>query len=219
MIKILLVDDHQIVLDGLQSLLGGLPQFEVIGTANNGRDALQAIPILKPAVVLMDIEMPIMNGIIAAQKAIEQFPEVKIIILSLHFEKPILQKMLEMQVSGYLLKNADQKELIQAIEAVAAGKQYFSSEVTTALLRKTGRIVPNPQLDATPAHQLALLSERETEVLKLLAEGFSSKEISEQIFLSVRTVETHRFNLMKKLDIKKLAHLIRFAVKCGLVED
>ncbi|MFK7772901.1 MAG: response regulator [Saprospiraceae bacterium] len=214
-IKLLLVDDHQIVIDGLKLLLEVHPNFEIIGSANNGKLALEMIKILQPDIVLMDIDMPIMNGIIAAQKSIGLFPKVKIIILSLHFEKPIIQKMLELGVSGYLLKNADYKEVIQAIEIVEKGKQYFSSEVTTALLSKTN-LNFSPQKNENSAGKLALLSEREIEILKLLAEGFSSKEISEQLFLSARTVETHRFNLMKKLEIKKLAHLIRFAVRCGM---
>ena len=214
--KILLVDDHQIVIDGIRSLLEDHKNLEVIGTANNGKEALQQIELLQPDIVMMDIDMPIMNGILAAQKSKQDFPATKIIILSLHYESVIIRKMMESGVDGYLLKNADSSEMINAIQMVANGKKYFSAEVTMSLLSKKNE-QSESNLPTNSSEKLALISEREIEVLKRIAEGYSSKEIAEELFISHRTVETHRTNIMKKLEIKKLAKLIKFALQAGLV--
>lgn len=215
--NILLVDDHQIVVDGIQSLLEDIPGFKVVGIANNGQEALQMIKIMKPDIVLMDIDMPVMNGMVAAQKSKQDFPEVKIIILSLHFENPIIQKMLEIGVDGYLLKNADSSEVIHGIQMVAAGKKYFSGGVTLSLASKTNTF-QSALKKTNSSEKFTLLSNREIEILKAIAEGFSSKEIAKQLFISPRTVETHRTNIMKKLEVKKLAGLIRLAFQVGLIE-
>jgi len=129
-LKILLVDDHQIVIDGLRSILESDSQFEICGEANNGKDALQMARILEPDIVLMDIDMPVMNGMVAAQSFKKDFPTIKVLILSLHFEKSIIQHLIKIGVNGYLLKNSSKIEVIQAVQNISAGKKYFSSDVT-----------------------------------------------------------------------------------------
>ncbi len=216
--KILLVDDHQVVIDGLEAFLS--PHFEIVGQANNGRDAIQAVRILQPDLLLMDIDMPVMNGIVAAQQLKKDFPQLKIIILSLHFEKSIIRHLLQIGVNGYLVKNSDKQEVIFALQTVASGKSYFSSAVTLSLHSMEGNSKPSRPNNSpeTLSEQLSLLTEREIEILRAIAEGYSSKEIGEKLHISSRTVDTHRNNMMKKLEVNKVVGLIKFAIRCGLVD-
>ena len=217
MTKILLIDDHQIVLDGMESLLAEIPDVEVIGRATNGQDGLRYIISLRPDLVLLDLNMPIMNGMVVAKAAKEKMPEVKIIILSLHHEASIIQHLIKTGVDGYLLKNADKTEVLKAIKIVAGGQKYFSSDVTLAL---THQLKPTAPLTkhTDDSEKLSLLSEREIEVLKAIAEGFTNKEIAEQLYISPRTADAHRANIMKKLGLGKVVGLVKFAMRCGLVE-
>ncbi len=217
MTKVLLIDDHQIVLDGMEALLSDLPGVEVIGHATNGQDGLKYIKSLRPDLVLLDLDMPIMNGMVVAKESKEKMPEVKIIILSLHHEPSIIQHLIKTGVDGYLLKNADKSEVIKAIQTVAVGQKYFSVDVTLAL---THQLKPTAPLTkhTDDAEKLSLLSEREIEVLKAIAEGLTNKEIAEQLFISPRTADAHRANIMKKLEISKVVGLVKFAMRCGLVE-
>lgn len=212
--KILLVDDHQIVIDGLRSILETEEQFEICGEANNGRDALQIARVLSPDIIVMDIDMPVMNGMVAAQEFKKNHPEVKIIILSLHYEKSIIQHLVKLGVEGYLLKNSSKEEVINAVQIVKNDKKYFSTDVTMVLAQPNEIIIPNQPQNKNVI--LSLLTEREIEVLKKIAEGFSNKEIAKQLFLSPRTVDTHRQNIMKKLNMNKVVGLIKFAIKNGL---
>ena len=216
-IHILLVDDHQIILDGLVTLFAEDSQIKILGQANTGREAVELTRLLKPQVVLMDLNMPEMNGMVAAAEIKKSFPDVKVIILSLHAEKSVIQHMMETGVDGYLIKTSDKTELLHGIHEVAKGRKYFSSDVTMSLSGVTA--VPSSLAHATNDLQekLALLSAREIEVLSLIADGNSNKEIGDQLFLSPRTIDAHRANLMKKLEIHKVAGLVRFAVKAGLV--
>ncbi|MBU3927126.1 MAG: response regulator transcription factor [Bacteroidetes bacterium] len=211
-IKVLLVDDHQIIIDGLQSLIENAEGIRVISQANNGREALEILKILDVDVVLMDIDMPVMNGLDAAKIIHENYEATKVIILSMHGEKALVKELLKMGVDGYLLKNASKDELLNAIKIVAAGDRYFSSDVTVSLLNN------EPANSKTLTKSGLKLTVREIEILKLIAEGFTNKEIGEQLFISHRTVDTHRTNLMKKLNINNVAGLISFAIKNDIIQ-
>lgn len=210
-IKIILVDDHQIIIDGLKSLLKDSEEIVVSGEANNGREALRILELLEIDVVLMDIDMPVLNGIDTLKEIRRCGSAVKVIILSMHNEAGMIKSMMNIGANGYLLKSSSKDELITAIRKVADGGQFFSTEVTLSLLNKSQNIRPNSNL------QLELLTERETEIVQLIAEGFSNKEIGSKLFISHRTVDTHRTNLMKKLNVSNIAGLISYAIKNGIV--
>ena len=216
-IKILLVDDHQIMIDGILSIVEEEETIEVLGQASTGKEAIDLCEQLKPDLVLMDLDMPVMNGMDASKEIKNIFPEIKIIILSLHAEKSVIEHMIQINIDGYLIKTSSKSEMLLAIKTVGEGKKYFSSAVTLSLLSNRKESAPIVDTSNQLQAQLASLSEREIEILKLIAEGFSNKEIGEQLHLSFRTIDAHRANLMKKLEIKKVTGLVRFAVKTGIV--
>jgi DNA-binding NarL/FixJ family response regulator len=208
-IKVLLTDDHQIIIDGLKSLLKNSDEIVVAAEANNGREALRILELLSIDVVLMDIDMPVLNGIETLKEIRKQFRNVKVIILSMHNEAGMIKSLMDIGANGYLLKSCSQDELIGAIKKVSTGQNYFSTDVTLALL--------NASTTSTSEQKNELLTDRETEILKLIAAGFSNKEIGDQLFISHRTVDTHRTNLMKKLDVNNIAGLISYAIRNGIV--
>jgi DNA-binding NarL/FixJ family response regulator len=209
-INLILADDHQLVLDGLKAMLEESPEFELKGQALDGEMAVNLVRNLKVDVVLMDVDMPGMDGVEATKILKNESPDVKVVILTMHDEKSIIRMLMDIGADGYLLKNSSKEELEQAIKAVHGGKKHFSSEVTMALLQ--------PDEPGIQKENLAGLTEREIEILKLIAEGKSNREIGDELFISHRTVDTHRTNLMKKLEIHNIAGLIRFAIKNGLVD-
>lgn len=204
--SILLVDDHTIVTDGLRALLQGVDAYTVKGEARDGRSALALLDLLKIDVVVMDIDMPGMNGIDATKEVKRKHPHIKVLILTMHEERGMIKLLLDAGADGYLLKNSSKQELLQALEGVMNGGQYLSPEVHTVLLKKTegDKII-------------ASLTDRELEIIRLIAEGLSNKEIGERLFISHRTVDTHRTNLMQKLEIHNVAGLVRWAIQRGLV--
>ncbi|MEO1448426.1 MAG: response regulator transcription factor [Bacteroidota bacterium] len=219
LVRIFLADDHQLILDGMEQLLAGANDLEVVGTAGNGTEALRNIQLLKPDLAMLDLNMPGMHGMQVAETLIKEQPDLRIMILSLHAEPSVIRHMLKLGVKGYLIKTASQAEVLQAVRTVAKGQAYFTADVTQVLAMPDNQMQVKSGSPATALQtQLALLSEREVEVLKLIAEGFSNKEISEQLFVSPRTIDAHRANLMKKLDIRKVTGLVRFALKTGLVD-
>jgi DNA-binding NarL/FixJ family response regulator len=209
-IRVLLVDDHEMVRAGIRTLLEGDFHFEVVAEASNGREAVERVAEFKPDVVLMDISLPEMNGLEAAAKIQEVFPRVRVIILSVNDAKPYVLKALHAGAAGYLLKNVSRAELRNAIDTVVGGEIFLSStiskHVVSGLLQKSEADDP-----------LAKLSPRQREVLQLLAEGFKSKEIAKKLTISVKTVEMHRGQLMKALDIHDVPGLVRFAIRMGLI--
>ena len=210
-IRILLVDDHRLILDGIQGLLKEMAGMECVGTCANGVEALAAVEHLAMDVVLMDIDMPVLDGIAALERIKRDKPQLKVIMLSMHDEPAMVQRVLEMGADGYLVKNCGRAELMLAIRNVHAGQRHFASALVEGLLeRRQERAVQNELLRD--------LSEREVEVLAALAEGLGNKEIGDRLFISPRTVDTHRTNLMKKLDIHNVAGLVRVAMKAGLVQ-
>jgi DNA-binding NarL/FixJ family response regulator len=209
--RILLADDHKIIRDGLRSLLGKEEDMVVIAEAENGRKALQLTRKLSPDVIIMDVSMPDLNGIDAARQIIGEQPGLKIVALSMHSEKQFVEGMLKAGVSGYLLKDTAFEELIKAIRVVCAGKKYLSPDVTDIVLNEF--ISPTIKTDDQSA---TALTTREREVLQLIAEGRSTKEVAGKLHISVKTVETHRKNIMDKLGLHTVAELTKYAVREGI---
>ncbi len=211
-IRVLIADDHKIMLAGLRSLLEKQTDIEVVGEADNGRKAVQMAHEKKPDVIVMDVSMPDLNGIEATTQISESLPETRIIALSMHSDKRYVMGMLRAGASGYLLKDCASQELANAILQVAGGKKYLSPEITGVVL---GDILQggSPGEVATATSQL---SPREREVLQLIAEGWSTKQIASHLYVSVKTIETHRRQIMKKLDLHSIADLTKYAIREGL---
>ncbi|MDF2182078.1 response regulator transcription factor [Neptuniibacter sp. CAU 1671] len=212
-IRVLLVDDHPLVLDGIEARLAQEPSVEVIGTANNGEQALALAAELKPDVVLMDISMPVMNGFEATERFREQMPDIRVLILSMHDDREYIMKLVRCGASGYVLKDVSSRELIHAIQTVSTGASYFSSGVSQTLFSAPAMIPAEPEPSLPDP-----LTPRETAVLRAIAEGLSNKEIARQLDISVRTVETHRLNIKQKLDLQTTAALARYAIEKGLLD-
>ncbi len=210
-IKVLLADDHKIIRDGLRSLIEKNPDMEVVGEAEDGRTTVRLVHELDPDIVIMDISMPDLNGIDATQQIVTNDPGVKVIALSMHSDKRFVAGMLKAGASGYLLKDCAFDELEQAVKTVLADHTYLSSKIATVVIKD---YVPQVSTEHTSA--FSVLSAREREVLQLLAEGKTTKDIASELFLSVKTIETYRQRIMDRLDIHNLADLIKFAIREGL---
>lgn len=204
-IKLLIADDHQILLDGLLTMLKGEPQIDVISTAGNGQEVLDKLPSLEVDVLLMDIQMPVMDGYSAAKIVAEKYPEIKIIILSMHNERVYIERMYSAGISGYLLKSAGKEEIISAIEKVHKGEKYFSSEVAAAIL--------NHGTNKSTSITSSELTKREKEILSLIATGLTNPAMAKKLFLSTDTIKTHRKNIMRKLDVNNTASLVKYALE------
>lgn len=212
MIKILLADDHNIILDGLSQMFAQDDDIKVLATANNGLEVLEKIKLTPFDIIILDINMPQMNGMLCAQEILNENPEQKIIMLTMNEEKSIIEKMINVGVKGFLLKSTEKEELINAIKMVNSGKDYFSSSITKIMMSSSQNNKPVNNLEA-----LSLLTEREIEIIKSIAEGLSSSEIGEKLFISPRTVETHRTNIIKKINVNNVAGMVRFAFQNNLI--
>lgn len=215
MSRILLVDDHQLIIDGVKGFLENHDRFQVVGEANTGADAIRLAEVLEPDVILMDIEMPEMSGIQASEEIKRLNSDIKIIIISMHNEKQLVKKLIEKGADGYLLKNSEKAEVLEAIEKVLDGKKYFSQDVTMSLMDKQENATGHGDSDFLTLNSL---TERELEILKHVANGLTNKEIGDELNISHRTVDTHRTNLMKKLDVNNVAGLIKIAFQNGLIQ-
>jgi two-component system, NarL family, response regulator NreC len=211
MIKVILADDHHIVREGLRGLLEKQADMEVVAEAPNGREALRLSRQLKPDLVVMDISMPDLNGIDATRQILDEMPKVKVIALSMHADKQFVEGMLRAGVKGYLLKDCASEELIQCIHTVSSGRVYLSPAITPMIVRE----FVNPTRNEVPAVSCEL-SGREREVLQMIAEGRSTKEIADALFISVKTVESHRKNIMNKTELHTVAELVKYAIRLGL---
>ncbi len=211
MLKILLVDDHKIMREGLKSLLAKETGMEVIAEAENGRMAVQLVRKLKPDVVVMDINMPDLNGIEATCQIMAESPDTKVIGLSMHSDRRFVSGMLKSGATGYLLKDCAFEELASAIQSVAANQTYLSPRVTGTVVQDYVH-----HLSAEEKPDAPTLTPREREVLQLIAEGKKTKEIAGLLNVSVKTVETHRRHIMEKLDIRSIAELTKFAIREGM---
>lgn len=210
-IKILLADDHRIVRQGIRALLDKQPDVEVVGEAEDGYTAVRLAKELLPNVVVMDVTMPDLNGIDATRQIIEQVSNVKVIALSMHCDPQFVTEMLKSGASGYLLKDCAFTELVRSIRAVLEGKTYLSSSVSNVVVDEYLLIVS--KADSTGS---AVLTKREREVLQLLAEGKSTKQIALKLYISIKTAETHRRQIMQKLGFYSIAELTKYAVRRGL---
>ncbi|AIW14280.1 response regulator transcription factor [Vibrio tubiashii] len=207
-IKVVIVDDHQVVLDGFIARLQTEPEIEVIGSASNGLEAIDVVKSLQPDVVLMDVSMPMMNGIDATRVIKESMPDVKVLMLTMHDNREYIMKVMQVGAVGYMLKEICARRMVQAIKTVYQGSTYFCESVTQTLFSQ--EVVPVAQ-KPNP------LSRREEAILKLVAEGNSSKKIASLLNISYRTVETHRQNIKHKLDLHSTAELAKYAVEQGIV--
>ena len=212
-IKVLLADDHKMIRAGLRLVLEQQPEISVAGEADDGRQAVSLAQELKPDVVVMDIGMPTLNGIEASLQIKQALPDTAIVMLSMHSDEGYILRALRAGAAGYILKDSAEADLVSAVRAVAEGKSFFSPKVSRILLEDYMR-----KLRKTGAEDsYDLLSAREREILQLVAEGQSSKEIANLLNLSVYTVETHRGNIMQKLNLRGIPELILYAVRKGIV--
>ncbi|BCS34864.1 DNA-binding response regulator [Luteitalea sp. TBR-22] len=206
--RILLADDHTVVRRGFGLILSAQPDLEVVAEAHNGREALERAVETEPDVVIMDVSMPELNGIDGTRRILDAVPRARILALSMHRDAVYVREMLRAGAKGYLVKDADDESLIDAVRAVARGDAYLSPSVADTVLADYRRHVTNP---------LDLLTPREREVLQLVAEGRTNKEIATLLSLSVYTVDSHRSRLMEKLNLNSSGELVRFAIRNGLI--
>lgn len=211
-IKVLIADDHQLFREGLVNLISSAPDIEVIAEAKDGKEATEKTKKLNPDVVLIDIGMPEMNGIEATRILKKQQPLVKVIAVSMHSDRQFVKGILEAGADGYLLKNCTYRQLIDAIQSVMEGKKYLSDDITEMVIK--GYLDPAVDVSDNQSE----LSERELEILKLYAEGKSTREISEKLFISVKTVGTHKQHIFEKLGLKSNADMVKYAIKEGLIQ-
>lgn len=212
-IRILIADDHGIVRQGLRSVLSRDPNFEIVGEAADGRETVALAGKLSPHVVIVDIAMPELNGIEAASQIGKDHPEIRIIILSMHSDETYVIRALNAGAKGYLLKDSAEVDVVRAVHAVYRGKPFFSPEIAQVLLEDYVRSLQQKHLQDS----YELLTEREKQVLNLLAHGKSNKEVAASLDLSINTVETHRNSLMKKLNLHNTAEIVLYAVRKKIV--
>jgi len=210
--RIVIAEDHTILREGLRSLLSSNPDFEIVGEAEDGRDAIRCIEKFKPDLVLMDLSMPKMDGLDAITEIKKQSPDTKVLVLTVHKAEEYVFASLKAGADGYLLKDATHAELTLAIESVLAGKPYISPGISEKLV--AGYLEGRKPLKAESSWDS--LTQRERQILKLIAEGYKNKEIAGYLYISVKTVEKHRANLMKKLDLHNASALTAFAMEKGL---
>ena len=215
-ITVLLADDHRIVREGLRRLLEIERDIEVVGEAATGRQAVEMTAKLRPDVVVMDIAMPRLNGLEATRRILETAPEVRVLILSAYSDDAYVEKVMELGAAGYLIKQTSARCLSEAVREIRRGKTYFSP----AVARRRGRLRQESldRRDGSPAGRIRL-TPRETEVLQLVAEGAANKQVADELGISIKTVEKHRNNLMRKLDIHDTASLTRYAIAEGVIES
>ena len=212
-IRILIAEDHETVREGLKLILAGQSDLEVIGDTGDGRSAVELAQKLQPDVVLMDISMPQLNGLKATEKLKASCPRINVVALTRHTDDSYLQQVLRVGASGYVLKQSSASELVHAIRAVARGGKYLDPAVVGKVMGNyAGR---NP----TPSDGPANITDREAEVLRLVAWGHSNKDIANRLSLSVKTVEVHKMNAMKKLGMNSRIDIVKYAVACGWMES
>jgi DNA-binding NarL/FixJ family response regulator len=212
MISILIADDHGIVREGLRRLLEAEPDFKVVGEASDGREVLDRMESLEPDVVVLDITMPRLGGLETLERLRAEHPKTKVILLSVHADSAFIQSAIALGADGYILKNGRVAEIVTAIHETAQGGSYFSPAVAREIVERLRS--PRPESD----DPFTLLSGREREILHLIAEGLSAKEVAVQLALSTKTVEAHRTSLMRKLGVRKATELVRYALRHGLIE-
>lgn len=214
-IRVLLADDHAILRSGLVRLLGEQSDIEVIGEAENGLEAVQKVQELHPDIVLMDIGMPVMNGMEATKQIKKRDQEVKVLVLTMHDNEEYLFRVLQAGAAGYVLKKAADSDLVNAIHVVARGDCFLYPSAAKMVVED---YLEKLKSGTEPTSTFDTLTEREREILKLVAEGYTNREIAESLFISVKTVETHKANIMEKLNLHKRAELVRYAIRKGILQ-
>ncbi|MEA1874315.1 MAG: response regulator transcription factor [Bacteroidota bacterium] len=217
MISVLIVDDHKILRDGISAIFKTNGDIKVIGECEDGDEVLDFLKTHKVDVILMDIMMPKMNGIDCTKMVKSKHPKIKILTMSMHNESNYIQSMLEVGANGYILKNTSGEEMHKAIKMVNEGKPYFANEVTNVIMNS----YLHPEKKSTKTNKISMeteLTKRETDVLKLITDELTNKEIGKQLNISSRTVDTHRRNLLQKIGAKNSIGLIRYAYNSGLIE-
>ena|SRR6218665_528230 len=216
MIRIVIADDHRIIRDGLKSLLADQKEMTIIGEAVTGQEALLKTQELRPDILIADISMPEMNGIEMTKLLYKEEFDTKVLIVSMHDNEDYINQALEAGASGYLLKDSSKEELLKAIRAIERGETYCSGDVSKILLNKF-LVSSRSKKIKIEAEEKFELTRREKEILKLISDGLSNKEIATKLFVSTRTVDTHRYNVMQKLNVKNGAELVRMAFKLNLI--
>jgi len=214
-LRILVADDHDLMRLGVRALLGGHQDWEICGEARNGREAIAQTEALKPDIVIMDITMPELNGLEAARKIRKTFPNVEVLILSVHYSDQLIREIVSAGVRGFLVKGDSERDLITAVEALSKHKSFFTPRATDVIINQlqgSGASEEEPELTG---HRL---TPREREIVQLLAEGRSSKQVAQSLSISVKTAETHRANIMRKLELHSVSELVRYAVRNQIVE-
>jgi DNA-binding NarL/FixJ family response regulator len=212
-LRILLADDHTVVRQGLRKILEAKPQWEVVAEAADGREAVKQAEEVKPDVAIIDVAMPLLNGIEAVRQIARKAPGTRMLVLSMHNDEAYVTQMLRAGAAGYLLKDSADVDLLQAVEAVAAGKSFFSPAIARVIADDYVRQLE----DRGASDRYELLSEREREIFQLIAEGKTNKEIAALLFLSPSTVDTHRSRIMEKLDVHSAAEIVLYAVRKGVI--
>ncbi len=211
--RIVIAEDYTILREGLRSLLSSSPQFEIVGEAEDGQEAIQSVDRLKPDLALMDLSMPRMNGMDAIREIKKRSPETKVLVLTVHKTEEYIHAALQAGADGYILKDSTRGELGMAITSVLEGKRYISPGISERVIE--GYLEGRKKV--RPSSAWELLTQREREILKLIAEGYKNKDIAKFLYISVKTVEKHRANLMKKLDLHNIQALTAFALEKGIV--
>ncbi len=214
--RIFLVDDHPIVRDGIKALLVGHENYSIVGEAADGKELLDKLPDYKPDLVILDISLPKMSGIEITRIISEQYPEIKVLILSMHTGEDFIFNAIKAGAKAYLPKNTTRRELVEAINSLVAGDIYFNDAISNTILKSYIRKAQNKEEPAEETENI--LSPRESEILKMVAEGYTNPEISDKLFISIRTVESHKNHIMQKLKLKTTVDLVKFAIRKGIVE-
>jgi DNA-binding NarL/FixJ family response regulator len=212
-VRIVIAEDHTILREGLRSLLSSDPNFEIVGEAEDGREAIKCVEKFRPDLILTDLSMPRMNGMEAIKEIKRQSPKTKVLVLTVHKAEEYILATFRAGANGYLLKDSTHAELVMAVKKVLSGKQYISPEISEKVIE--GYLEGKKTLKSQTSWET--LTHREREILKLIAEGYKNKKIAEDLCISVKTVEKHRANLMEKLDLHSIQALTAFAIERGLV--
>jgi DNA-binding NarL/FixJ family response regulator len=215
-LRVLVADDHEVVRKGLRSILEEQPGWEVIGEASDGREAVDKVRSLKPDVSVVDVSMPVLNGLEATRQMLRNDPETKVLILTMHESDTLIREVLDAGARGYLLKTDASRDLVSAVDAICRNKRYFTARVTQMVL--DGYLDKKPRTSADADEPTIRLTPRQREIVQLLAEGKSSKEVAVALGLSVKTSETHRANIMRRLDCHSVSELVRYAIRNNITQ-
>ena len=213
-IRVLLADDHTLIRSGIATLLQNAKDFQVVGEAEDGEEAVRKTGELKPTVVILDLSMPKLSGIEATKQIRQKFPQVNVLVLTMHENEEYVYQILKSGAAGYVLKSAGKDELIAAIRAAAKGEKFFSPRISQIMAEGYVRRVEQASAESRPGD--VPLTRREREILSMVVDGLTNQQIADHLFISPRTVDTHRTNIMQKLDIHDLATLVRYAIEHGI---